>query len=360
MPTEKKYKILLSGGGTGGSVSPLLAVAEEISRPDSGLSADFLWLGTKDGLEANMVGEAGIAFRPIRAGKLRRYFDWRNFRDPFLIIFAFFESLLILWRWRPDLILTAGSFVSVPTAVAGWLFGIPVIAHQQDVVPGLANKIMAKFAKAVTVTFEKSLNDFGQKAIWTGNPVKIQDLKSRISDSKPLSVILVLGGGSGALAINRFVADALEELAGFSQVIHQTGKNKNPGQSGQHRGNLPNYKSFEFLNREEMARVYASADIVISRAGMGVLTELAFLKKPAIIIPMPCSHQEANAAIFGKANAAIVLGEKNLTSAVLVENIKKLLADENLKAALMANLEKIMKPGAKAEYLKLVKKYLNA
>jgi len=378
-------KILLTGGGTGGSVSPLLAIAEELKKTyrhceelaasDEAISVSataeiatlrrggfarndirfsFLFLGTKNGPEKEMVASAaqstgdqeGIKFKAIFSGKLRRYFSFKNLSDLFLIIAGLFQSFFIILKWKPDLIISAGSFVSVPIIWAGWILRVPILIHQQDVRPGLANKLMAPFAKIITVTFEESLKDYGKKAVWTGNPSRsMEHITHNIFNFKnDLPVVLVIGGGTGAMAINELIWKSLNELIKFCQIIHIAGKNKI------HYSEFiiqnSNYQSFEFLNANQIAGAYAASDIVVSRAGLGVLTELSNLGKPAILIPIPNSHQEDNAEIFGQAEAAIILNQKKLTSDILVGNIKKLLEDKFLKSKLSENIKRVIKTGA--------------
>jgi UDP-N-acetylglucosamine--N-acetylmuramyl-(pentapeptide) pyrophosphoryl-undecaprenol N-acetylglucosamine transferase len=316
-----------------------------------------------------MVENAGIEFKPIFSGKLRRYFSWRNFITPFLIVLGFVQSFFIILRWRPDLVMSAGSFTSVPAVWAAWLLRVPVLIHQQDARPGLANKLMAPFARAITVTFEKSLADYGKKAVWTGNPVRqfsifppeadqpwagkqfsIKEIRKKFGLRDDMPTVLVIGGGTGALAINELINKALPELTKFCRIIHITGKDKKPNIKYQ----ISNYKNYDFLNAEQMAEAYAAADVVISRCGMGVLTELSYLGKPTILIPMPDSHQEENAAIFAKKKAAIVLNQEELTPEKLADNIKKLLNDEMLRGKLSGNIKEVIKRGANEEIVKIV------
>lgn len=368
MNYNKKYKIILTGGGTGGSVAPLLAIADELRAKDSKslarlLESEFLWVGTKSGPERQMVENAGIKFRPIFFGKLRRYFSWRNFVDPVFIFLGFLQSLIIMLKWRPDVVISAGSFVSVPVIWAAWLLRRPILIHQQDARPGLANKLMAPCASAITVTFEKSLDDYGKKAVWIGNFVRGELINYKISRKEALQkiglrsdlpVVLIMGGGTGASAINELVWQSADKLVKFCQIVHITGKNKIPDSGLQ----IPNYHYFEFVHTDGMAKAYTVADIVVSRCGMAVLTELSRLGKPAILIPMPDSHQEDNAAIFQEKKAAIVLNQKELTSEKLIENIKKLLSDERLREELRANIQKVIKRGANERIVEIVEKLL--
>ncbi len=356
---KNKINIILSGGGTGGSVTPLLAIVN-ILRKDKNFVFDFLWVGTKKGPEKKMVKEAEIPFRSICSGKLRRYFSWENFLDIFRIILGFLESLYLLLKYKPDLVLSAGSFVSVPLAYAAWLLRVPIIIHQQDVRPGLANKLMSPLAKVITVTFEKSLKDYGRKAILIGNPVR-QDLKinisfeearSQLGIKKDKDVCLVIGGGTGALALNKLVIESLDKLSNVCQIIHITGRNKFRGQLSL--SQYPDYYSFDFLSEKELALAYKSANLVVSRCGMGVLTELSFLAKPSILIPMPDSHQEDNARIFKEKKAAIVLNQHKTNKQIFVKTIKNLLADYELQQKLSENIKEVIKQDAASKIAKII------
>ena len=335
-------KLLLTGGGTMGSVSPLLAIVQEFKK--QGETLDLLWLGTKNGPERKIIEERGIKFQFIFTGRFRRYFSWRNLIAPCLIILGFFQSIFIILKFRPNLILSAGSFVSVPVVWAGWLLGIPSLIHQQDIIPGLANKLMAPFAKKITVSFEKSLNDFAKsKTILTGNPVREEIFKGdkklaeQIFNLEPgLPTILVLGGGTGAQFINQTICQIIQELTQFCQIIHLTGKNKFQVSSFKFQVSK-RYHQYEFLTNE-MADVYVVADVVIGRAGMGTITELSALAKPAILIPIPDSHQEANARYFADKKAAVVFTQKKLTPEILLKRIKEILTDQSLLTKLGGNL----------------------
>ena len=354
---DKIKKILLTGGGTAGSVSPLLAIAEDLK---SGGNFEFLFIGTKAGIEKQMVKDAGIAYRAIAAGKLRRYFDWRNFLDVVKIKLGFWQAFFIILKEKPDLVLSAGSFVAVPVVWASWLLRVPVLVHQQDIRPGLANKLMAPFARIVTVTFEKSLSDYGKKAIFTGNPVKKElrvtgyglrkdEILKKFNLKPALPVVFVVGGGTGAEGINKLVERGLENLITFCQVIHSTGKGKMNARRHQ------NYHPFEFLNVEEMAVALNLADVVVSRAGLNLLAEISAVGKPAIIIPMPDSHQEDNAALLVEKNAAAVLNQKLLNSDSFVADIKFLLDNPAEREKLGKNIKGLFKEGANESMTKIIK-----
>ncbi len=335
----------MSGGGTGGSITPLVAIFEEIKlqKPE----AEFLWLLPKNDPLQKLVKDYSIPIKEIYAGKLRRYFSLRNFLDPILIVFGFFQSIFLIIKFKPQLIVSAGGFVSVPLVWAGWILRVPSLIHQQDVIPGLANKLMAPFAKIITVTFEKSLKSFPKnKTILTGNPFRPEILQGSKDEAykffkleKNLPTVLILGGGTGSLNINNLVFKSLRNLVEFCQIIHVTG-----GKTDQVADHL-RYHGFNFLT-DQLKNAFAAADLVISRAGMATLTEIAALRKPSIIIPMFKSHQEANAIEFGRNNAAVILPEKNLSPDEFCQAIKELVFDKPALDNLSRNLSKIMAQNA--------------
>ena len=348
---NKKIKILFSGGGTGGSVTPLLAIFDSLDRE----KYDFWWIGTRSGPERKMVENKGINFRYINSGKLRRYFSWKNFTDPMLIFFGFLESFYFLLFRRQDLIITAGSFVSVPLVWAAHVLQIPVIVHQQDIRPGLANRLMAKSAKIVTTVFERSLRDYGKKAVWIGNPVR-ETLKAEkkheyFDFNGLIPTVLVIGGGTGASNLNKLVYASVNSLCSKVQIVHVAGRGKIKKQIDN-----DNYRQFEFLEEKDLAQAYAISDIVVSRCGIGVLTELSYLAKTSILIPIPNSHQEQNAKVFREQNAAVVLDEKKLDKYSLIISIEELLNNEKKRNILSENIQKVMKKNTNQEMIKIIEK----
>ena len=360
MPDSKKTKtILLSGGGTGGSVAPLLAIAEEMLQEAQGVELRFIFVGTKNGPEREMVAsfnkEIGIMeFIPLVSGKWRRYFSLYNFLDIFKIIAAWFQSFQLLKKTRPDIIISAGAFVSVPLVWAAAARKIPILIHQQDLRPGLANKLMAPRARAVTVVFEKSLADYGPKAILVGNPIRqlvnaqdenlVRQLKTAYSLDNSIPLILVFGGGLGATGINRLIFSVAPELSRKYQIIHLTGRGKMPADAALL--NLRNYHVLESLDNRELSTLMSLAEVMVSRAGLGALTELSYWRKPAILIPMPDSHQEDNAAYFAAARAALFFNQAELSPEKLIDEIGKVLDNPALRKELSNNIGKIIKRDA--------------
>ncbi|RJR31026.1 undecaprenyldiphospho-muramoylpentapeptide beta-N-acetylglucosaminyltransferase [Candidatus Parcubacteria bacterium] len=331
-------KIILSGGGTFGSVSPLIALYQEISGKNP---AEFVWVGTKNGQEREFVSNYGIDFYSISSGKLRRYFSWQNFFDFFKILAGFFQSVKFLKKHKPDLVITAGGFVSVPLVWAAYFLKIPSLCHQQDIRPGLANKLMAPFAETVTVTFEKSFSDF-KEAVLTGNPVRkeiLSGFKEKVYQDLNLdpsaALVLILGGGTGSAAINNLVYDSIADLANFCQVIHITGKGKAVKVFSRR------YLQYEFVQRG-LNDMMAAADLIVCRASMSLLSEAAVLKKPCVVIPLPNSHQEENALYFHKNNAAVYLKEDELDKTAFVSALERILSDKSLLINLSRNVSKLM------------------
>lgn len=334
---EKRKKIFLVGGGTLGSVSPLLAIAEKYD-------ADYVFVGTQSGPERSLVESYGLDFVSISSGKLRRYFSGENFKDIFKLIKAFGQSLKLLHQHKPDVVLTAGSFVAVPMVWAAWFLRIPSVVHQQDILVGLANKLMAPFAKKITVVFEQQKKDFKiKKVIVTGNPVRQPRVNSK--DQKP--IVLITGGGLGARNLNDFVAHFVPMLTREYEVHHILGQ-KNWEQKFEH----ANYHTYKFV-KEGMIDLMARAEIIISRAGMGFITEAASLKKALVLIPIPHSHQERNAAFFAKQNAAFMVRQGSMQ--IMDRYLQKLLRHKELRDGAGENLYNIFPHHAVDNYIKLIK-----
>jgi len=357
--------ILLVGGGTGGPVSPLLAIADEIKKQHP--KARFLLVGSKSGPEKLMAQKAGIEFVVISSGKLRRYFSLQNFIAPFFILAGFFQSLKILKSFRPDCIFGTGSFVQVPVVWAGKILSVPVVLHQQDVVPGLANRLCQFAAKKITVTFEASLKGFAsglgifytqrqpEKIVLTGNPFR-EELRDGSLEraikffglKKDFPTLLVLGGGTGAEFFNKLMADSLPVLAKTVQIIHSTGQGKLRAKPAE------NYHPFEFISN--MADAYAAADIVFSRCGLSTVTELSNLQKLSIIVPMPDSPQEINALFLTQMESAIVLNQNKITPAGFTALIRKLLFAPEAQQTLKSKIAAIMPKGANRKIAEIILK----
>ena len=347
-------RILLSGGGTLGPVTPLLALAEHLKEDN-----DFLWIGTVDGPERALVEAAGIRFASVPAGKIRRYADVRNVTDPFKNVAGTAAALSLIGEFKPNVHVTAGGFVSVPVAAAGKLRGVPLIVHQQDIEPIRSNLVMARVAAAVTASCDGAAEGFARfKPDVVGNPVRkfLRDAAARPALSATPPTVLVLGGGTGALGLNRRITAALDRLTEFCQIVHVTGGKTDgvgvglaPTQTGDR------YRVITFM-RNELADAYRSADLVISRAGFGTLSELAVFKKPTLLVPLPDSPQEKNARYVVGRNAAELLAERACTVQLLTRVVRRLLDDVDQRKMLGENLRATLGDGDPEPLAKVVRR----
>ncbi|MBP3352400.1 MAG: undecaprenyldiphospho-muramoylpentapeptide beta-N-acetylglucosaminyltransferase [Lachnospiraceae bacterium] len=320
-------KIVLTGGGTAGHVTPNLALLPSLQE------AGFLitYMGSYDGIEKRLVEDFGIPYVGIATGKFRRYLDVKNLTDPFRVIKGYAEARKFLKEYRPDVVFSKGGFVSVPVVRAAASLKIPCIIHESDMTPGLANKLCFPVAKNICCNFPETYEMLpASKAVLTGTPIRAELAQGNklaglemcgFTANKP--VIMVIGGSLGAMNVNKAVRDALPQLLEKYQVVHLCGKDKID--------NLllstPGYKQFEYL-KAELKDIFAMADIVISRAGANAICELLALRKPNILIPLPASSsrgdQILNAESFGDQGFSIVLHEDDMTTALLVEKVNEL------------------------------------
>lgn len=361
---KTKQTIILSGGGTGGSVTPLLAVAEKLMTKNTNIN--YVFIGTKNGPEKEIVSKIDLPqrfkFISLPAGKLRRYFSIKNFLDVFVIIYAFFLSFIYLHKLKPKVIFSAGSFVSVPLVWAAWFMKIPVVIHQQDVLPGLANRLMAKTAKVIGVTFPQSAKIYGKKAKIIGNPIRrqmIDEAKKKKTKyleqwkfKKKLPILLVIGGGTGSLALNNLIKKTWPRLKSHWQVVHISGHQQEFKQPID-----PDYRHFSFLPNKDLIALMSIADLLLSRAGLGIITEMSALALPAIIVPMPNSHQENNAQILAENEAAWVIKQADLTVDKLTEKLNTFKNDKNIGKKFSLAVEKIMLKGAEDELANILNNY---
>lgn len=345
-------KIVFSGGGTLGPVTPLLAVAQAYREkyPET----EFVWVGTANGPERELIEKNNIKFITLTAGKWRRYFSVLNIFDIFRFAFGFLEAIVIIIREKPALLISAGGYVSVPLHWAGTMFGIPQWIHQQDFQVGLANQLMSKTAKIITVALKKNLSAFNiKKSVWLGNPVRPELFKADKSSAKQkfgiksdLPVVLAMGGGTGSLKINQMVVESIQHLKGFCEIIHLSGKERSQDLVDHAAKYFDHYHRYQFLT-EEMADAYALADIVISRGGFGSISEIAALKKTAILIPKP-GHQFENVKFIADDHAAIFIDERVSDGLYLAKIIKELL-NSDIERRQMANRLNVLMPPAETQ-----------
>ncbi len=341
---HSRYKILFSGGGTLGSVTPLLGLAAILKNKYP--EVEIVWVVTKGGPEQSVVEAAGYRCITLPAAKLRRYWSWRNVRDAFTLVGAFWRANRVLWQEQPRVCISAGAYVSVPLHWAAWLQGIATWIHQLDVQPGLANRLMARAARLITVALPQSVQFFPRrKTVGVGNfvrpdighgPESIGRAFWHIGDHDP--VVLVLGGGTGAERINELVTAAAPQILSTAHIIHSLGAERPAAAANRLSEQFPGrYRAVPFLGAG-MAQAYAAADLVITRGGFGTLTELAALGKAAIVIPKP-GHQQANVKYFLDKKAIIAVDERLTDGDHLAQVIRHLLQQPGLRAQLGAHLQ---------------------
>jgi len=333
-------KIVLTGGGTAGHVTPNLALIPRLLAD----GWEIHYIGAADSVEESLISQIPeVTFHRVSVGKLRRYFDPKNFSDPFRVIKGVGQATGLIHRIRPDVVFSKGGFVSVPVVYGAKLNGVPVVTHESDMTPGLANKLCLPFSKIQCCTFPEAVKYAKGKGVHTGTPIRPEILKGDkqrgrshfgFNNSRP--VLMVVGGSSGAQAINQVIWQALPQLTENFQVLHLCGK-----------GNLTsvyegtaNYVQREYLN-EEMADAYACADILVSRAGSNALCEILAMRKPALLIPYPKGasrgDQILNAESFRARGFSHVLMQENMTSETLIREIESLYHDRGALYEAMAS-----------------------
>ena len=320
-------RIILTGGGTAGHVTPNIALIPKLRE----LGYDIQYIGSYNGIEKELIEPFGIPYHGISSGKLRRYFSLQNFTDPFRVIKGFGEARKLIKSLKPDVIFSKGGFVSVPVVLAGKRCKVPVIIHESDMTPGLANKLAIPSAVKVCCNFPETLDALPEgKAVLTGSPIR-QELLSgnkiaamdmcHFTSDKP--VILVIGGSLGAVAVNNAVREALPELLKDFQIIHLCGK----GKMDESLKDVEGYCQFEYI-KNELRNLFALADIVISRAGANAICELLALHKPNLLIPLSANasrgDQILNARSFERQGFSLVLEEEQLTKETLLAAVKNL------------------------------------
>ena len=309
-------------------MTPNLAIIPELHAQ----GIELHYVGRKTGIEKDLLETTAVTYHSITAGKLRRYFDWKNFTDLALIFLGFLQALKLLLVIRPQLIFSKGGFVSCPVVWAGWLLRIPVIIHESDLTPGLANKLSAPFATKICYSFPETIRYLpDSKAVMTGIPVRESLLSGDSQKGKSLCefdedkpVILIIGGSLGSRFINQSIRQALPSLLKKYQICHICGQ----GNIDSELVSLKGYCQFEYVS-DELPHFFAMADGVISRAGATTLFELLALKKPSLLIPLPLrasrGDQILNAQSFKKQELCLVLSEGELTEENLVHQITELL-----------------------------------
>ena len=339
---RRQTPIVIAGGGTGGHTSPGLAVAALLRER----AVAFAWIGSRAGVEARRAPERSIPYFAIPTGKLRRAWAWQNVADLLVNVPAgVLGAARLLRRLRPRVVFATGGFVALPVVVAAAALRIPIVVHEQVTVPGLANRIAARLARRIAITFAESARHFpAGRTVVTGNPLRPElragsraEAATRFGLDPALPLVYVTGGAQGAQRINRAVGEILAPLLGLAQVIHQCGDNPATGDRPwleARRAALPPALAARSTVvpwvGDELAGIYAAAALVVARAGAGTVNECCQLGVPALYIPLPGTRgdeQTANARLVERAGGAVVLPQSHLTPERLLAEIQRLLAD---------------------------------
>lgn len=326
-------RIVLTGGGTAGHVTPCIALLPRLNED----GYDIQYIGSYNGIERKLIEEYDIPYHGISSGKLRRYFDPKNFSDPFRVVKGYFEAKKLMKTLKPDIVFSKGGFVSVPVVLAAKKNNIPVIIHESDMTPGLANKIAIPSAKKVCANFPETLSYLPpEKALLTGTPIRKElfagnKLKGLdyCGFSSNKHVIMIIGGSSGSRAINEVIRGMLPTLLRDFQIIHLCGK----GNLDDKLTNTPGYAQFEY-SKNELSDLFAASDLIISRAGANAICEILALRKPNILIPLPKGSsrgdQILNAESFERQGYSYVLKEEELSISNLLDAIQNVMAKRNI------------------------------
>ena len=331
-------KIILTGGGTAGHVTPNLALLPSLQE----LGYEIHYIGSKQGIEKKLIESAGIPYDAISSGKLRRYFDLKNFSDPFRVVKGYLEALKLMKKYKPDVVFSKGGFVSVPVVLAAKHYKIPTIIHESDMTPGLANKLCIPSAKKVCCNFPETLPYLpADKAVLTGSPIRAEILQgdrlaglkyTGLTPDKP--IILIIGGRLGS--VNTAVRSILPRLLQQFQIIHICGK----GNLDETLIGTDGYVQYEYVDAP-LKHLFAAADLIISRAGANSICEILALRKPNLLIPLSAAasrgDQILNAKSFGKQGFSAVLEEENLTDDTLYQAVTQLYSNRQTYISAMEN-----------------------
>ena len=332
--------IVLTGGGTAGHVTPNIALVPVLREAGYQIS----YIGSYEGIERKLIEELDIPYYGISSGKLRRYFDVKNFTDPFLVLKGFYEAKKLLKQLKPDVVFSKGGFVTVPVVIAAKKCKIPAIIHESDMTPGLANKLCISSAVKICCNFPETVDSLPkEKAVLTGTPIRQELLNGNpeagrqfcgFTSEKP--VIMVIGGSLGAASVNDHIRRILPQLLEEFQVIHLCGK----GKTDESLTGTAGYVQYEYI-KKELADLFALADIVISRAGANAICEISALHKPNLLIPLSANasrgDQILNALSFERQGFSMVLEEEEITDEKLLSSIRRLYEDRHVYEKAMAS-----------------------
>lgn len=372
---NRKIKIAFCGGGTGGHLFPLIAVARELKRLHSHDDLKLYYFGPKDEFGRILLLQENFKIKNIAAAKIRRYFSFQNISDMiFKLPLGFIQSFFLLLFIRPRLVFSKGGPGAVPVCFCAKLLVMPVFLHESDIIPGLSNRVTSGWAKKTFISFDKTEYFDLSKTILTGHPIlkellegNRQSAKETFNLSLEKPVILFVGGSQGAGPLNDFVALILNDILKKYEIIHSCGKNNyREARIAAEMTVDENLKKYyhlcEFLNEVELKHVYAAADLIISRAGAGSVFEIAALGKPSILIPLPTSaanHQAKNAYYYAQTGAALIIEQENLTPNFFIEKINQLFSRPDMMKKMKEAALKFAKPLAAKAIAREILEYLD-
>ncbi|MBO0992942.1 undecaprenyldiphospho-muramoylpentapeptide beta-N-acetylglucosaminyltransferase [Bacillus sp. SD088] len=319
----KKKTIVFTGGGSAGHVTPNIAIMKELDQ-----DWDISYIGSKKGIEKELIQKLNIPYFGIESGKLRRYFDLQNVKDIFHVLKGYFEAKKILKNIKPQLVFSKGGFVSVPVILAAKTLKIPVLIHESDITPGLANKISQRFATKIFTSFEEAKKFFPEhKTTVIGSPIRKEILSGSAARGRaflgfhsPLPILTIMGGSLGAKKINEIIRTSLPELTSKYQIVHLCGKGNKDGQYS----NVSGYRQYEYVH-DELSDILAASDTVITRGGSNAIFEFLALNIPMLIIPLGLDQsrgdQILNAKAFQEKGYCLMLEEEKLDRETLVDHL---------------------------------------
>jgi UDP-N-acetylglucosamine--N-acetylmuramyl-(pentapeptide) pyrophosphoryl-undecaprenol N-acetylglucosamine transferase len=335
-----KKTIVFTGGGSAGHVTPNMAIMNELDHQ----KWDMKYIGSKNGIERELIEKLNISYYPISSGKLRRYIDFENLVDVFRVLKGCVEARRVLKKLRPNVVFSKGGFVSVPVIVAARSLGIPIFMHESDMTPGLANKISQRFATKIFTSFEETKKYFPSNVTKViGSPIRKEMLngsadKGRLflGYTKKLPILTIMGGSLGAKKINDSIRESIKELTSKYQIVHLCGK----GNVDNKLEGIPNYRQFEYVH-DELPDILAATDTVITRGGSNAIFEFLALKIPMLIIPLSKQQsrgdQILNAKSFEEKGYSLTLEEENLTNDSLLKYLNQLEKDRDKFKSAMTN-----------------------
>lgn len=355
-------RVMMVGGGTGGHIYPAIAIAQTLQDVD--IDSQILFVGSSDGIETKIVPKERFSLATIRVKKMMRKLSFNSLIAPFYILIALFDSFKVINKFKPQVIIATGGFVSLPVSIAGFIKRIPIVLHEGNVTPGLSTRICKWFASRIIISFEDSRKYYRfRKVFCMGGPVRKEILKAikgvsmqHMNLKQDKKTVLILGGSQGALSINRVIVDTIPKLRELDiQVIHVCGDRDYEWVKTETEGKFDNYNIQPYMYN--IWDGLASADVVVTRAGATAISEILVRAIPSIVIPFPYSagnHQEFNAKLLERSNAAILLHDKDLNPESLSLEIKKIISDRSLYANMQGACRTLSHPNSALEIVNML------